>query len=431
MELSTIAIIITLITIFLFLTNIFDVWVTGMIGGILMVIFKVIPASGTFASFGGDIAMLMIGIMIMGTACTETGIAERIGYLTIRLARDSERRLVAMMFAVSCVASMFLNVTVIVAVFIPILSGVVSVGKGKYDPRHLFLPVGCGGGIGGFLSLVGSSNILNTSNQLVQFGYEREISFFEPTQISLLGIVICCIFVATFGYDFYVKYFSKQPFPNMELYGNEEGKLDKYKDVPKWKTYVAGGTLLVAAVMFAWNPISSITPGTWAMIGGMVVILTGIITAEQANKGISWPGIWVLAGTGGISAGISASGAGEIVANAVIRLFPFASNSPFALCVIFMVLTSILSNFMSDNGAVGITVPIAMSAAVGLGCDPLPFALACSCGSTIAVATPCCKPPLATLMAYGYSFRDFVAVGLPINVIMLICSAIMFKLIWF
>lgn len=189
--------------------------------------------------------------------------------------------------------------------------------------------------------------------------------------------------------------------------------------------------MLTAAVMFAWNPIPNITAGTWSMIGGMVVILTGVITSDQANKSISWPGIWIIAGTGGISAGISASGAGVLVSNFVIELFPFAESSPFAICVIFMILTSVLSNFMSDNGAVGITVPVAMSVAVGLGCDPLPFALACSCGATVAVATPCCKPPLATLMSYGYTFKDFVAVGLPINIIMLICSCVMFKIIWF
>jgi len=428
---STIALIITLITIVLFLTNIFDVWVTGMIGGILMVICGVIPSSGTFASFGGDIAMLMIGIMIMGAACTVTGIAERIGYWTIRISGGSERRMVSLLFAVSCIASMFLNVTVIIAVFTPIVCGVVTAGKGKYDPRHLLLPMGCGGGIGGFLSLVGSSNILNASNQLVSFGYERGFTFFEPTRTSALGILLCMIFVSTIGYNFYVKYFEKRPYPDLAIFGNVNGTPDDYKDVPKWKVYVAAGTLLAAAVMFAWDPIDNITIGTWAMIGGMIVILTGIVSGDEANKSISWPGIWIIAGTGGISAGIATSGAGEIVANFVIDLMPFAKDTPFFLCVIFMVLTSLLSNFMSDNGAVGVTVPVAMSVAAGLGYDPLPFALACSFGSTVAVATPCCKPPLATLMFAGYSFADFVAVGLPINLIMLVSGAVMFKFLYF
>lgn len=431
MELSTVALIVTLVTIVLFLTNVFDVWVTSMIGGILMVICGVIPASDAFSSFGGDIAMLMIGIMIMGTACTVTGIAERIGYWTIKISGGSERKMIGVLFVVSCVASMFLNVTVIVAVFTPILCGVVSAGKGKFDPRHLFLPMGAGGGIGGILSLVGSSNILNASNQLVAFGYERGFTFFEPTKTSVLGIVLCCLFVPTIGYNFYCKYFEKRPYPDLAIFGNIEGAPDDYKSVPKWKVYVAAGTLIGAAIMFAWNPLPHITTGTWSMIGGMIVILTGIVTGDQANKGISWPGIWIIAGTAGVSAGISSSGAGEIVSDFVIGLFPFAENSPFAMCVIFMLLTSLLSNFMSDNGAVGITVPVAMSVATGLGVDPLPFALACSYGSTVAVATPCCKPPLATLMFVGYSFKDFVAVGLPINLIMLASGSVMFKILYF
>lgn len=44
---------------------------------------------------------------------------------------------------------------------------------------------------------------------------------------------------------------------------------------------------------------------------------------------------------------------------------------------------------------------------------------------------PICKPPLATLMTYSYTFKDFVAVGLPINTIMLVASAIMLKLVFF
>ncbi len=272
---------------------------------------------------------------------------------------------------------------------------------------------------------------MNASNQLVSFGYERGFTFFEPTQVSWLGILVCTVFVPTIGYNWIKKYFSKKPMPDLAIFGNVEGAPDDFTSVPKWKVWVAAGTLIVAAVMFAWNPLKNITLGTWAMIGAMVVMMTGVITPELANKSVSWPGIWILAGTGGISAGIATSGAGEIVANFVLNLLPFAKSSPFAMCVIFMVLTSILSNFMSDNGAVGITVPIAMSLAVSLGMDPLPYALACAYGSTVAVSTPCCKPPLATLMFAGYNFKDFAAVGLPINLIMLICGSIMFKFIYF
>ena len=133
----------------------------------------------------------------------------------------------------------------------------------------------------------------------------------------------------------------------------------------------------------------------------------------------------------GMSAAIQSSGAGELLSNCVIGAFGPLAGSPYGMCVIMLITVTLLSNFMSDSAAAAIVAPIAMSVALSLGQDPLPYIVAVAVGALAAVGTPLATAPIAMLQSVGYRFKDYVAVAGPCNIACVAVSAVMLKLVFF
>ena len=86
-----------------------------------------------------------------------------------------------------------------------------------------------------------------------------------------------------------------------------------------------------------------------------------------------------------------------------------------------MLLMALLTNILSNNAAGIIGTPIAISIAQQLGLDPLPFVIAIIAGVNLSFATPMAyQTNLLVMHAGGYRFMDFVRVGVPLTVLMLL-----------
>lgn len=96
-----------------------------------------------------------------------------------------------------------------------------------------------------------------------------------------------------------------------------------------------------------------------------------------------------------------------------------------------MFASSLISNVMSDNAAAAIFTPIAIGFALSLHTNPLPFVLAAAYGVKDAIASPLSVATMTMLQPTGYRFKDYVVVGGSINLIMLVVSAIMLKIVYF
>jgi len=75
--------------------------------------------------------------------------------------------------------------------------------------------------------------------------------------------------------------------------------------------------------------------------------------------------------------------------------------------------------FISNTATAILIAPIAMSAAIGMGINPLPLLIAVSVGASMCFASPFSTPPNALVMSAGrYTFMDYVKVGLPLQILM-------------
>ena len=97
----------------------------------------------------------------------------------------------------------------------------------------------------------------------------------------------------------------------------------------------------------------------------------------------------------------------------------------------FIMLTSLLSLFISNNSTAALLLPIALSTAATLGVDPRPFVIGICFGASACYATPIGYQ--TNLLVYGpggYRFTDYLKLGVPLNVWVWLVSSICVPLVW-
>jgi len=91
----------------------------------------------------------------------------------------------------------------------------------------------------------------------------------------------------------------------------------------------------------------------------------------------------------------------------------------------------ICTEVVTNNAAAAITFPIAVSAAQQLGVDPRPFIIAICIAASASFSTPIGYQTNMIVQAFGnYKFKDFLRVGIPLNLIVFLLSVLIIPLIW-
>ena len=97
--------------------------------------------------------------------------------------------------------------------------------------------------------------------------------------------------------------------------------------------------------------------GGVAIIGASIVMAARCISERRAYQGVSWETVFITAASMGFAAGVGKSGAGEEIANFVIRASGRIGETSVGMCMLILVLSTVLSNFMSNIGVVVLIVP--------------------------------------------------------------------------
>jgi di/tricarboxylate transporter len=159
------------------------------------------------------------------------------------------------------------------------------------------------------------------------------------------------------------------------------------------------------------------------------MILTGCLQLRDAYRAMEGRILLIIIAMIALSAGLEKTGASESYARTFLSLFSGLSSAYVLSGVIL--LTSISTHVLSNNAAAILLLPIAISAAQGLGIDPKPFIIAVCFGASACFATPIGYQ--TNLLVYGpggYRFSDFFKLGMPLNLLVLLMGSLFIPLIW-
>jgi di/tricarboxylate transporter len=166
-----------------------------------------------------------------------------------------------------------------------------------------------------------------------------------------------------------------------------------------------------------------------AMGGVAVVFLAGLLTPREVYRAVDWPVLVLIAGMIVLGEAMDKTGALDLVAAQLIA--GVGSMGPHMTMWVFYIMTGGLSLLILNKPAAALMAPLAVILAQQLNVDPKPFIMAVAFAASTAMATP--MGYQTNLLVYGpggYTFKDFVRFGLPLNIIVGVIACLVIPLAW-
>lgn len=418
---STVAILIIVCTCILYLTEKFSVAVTTLLGMLAMVFTGILTFNEAFACFANTNVMLVLGMIVIVNGLLDSGIAGKFGKLLTKLVGQQEKVFVIIVFVSAAILSLFSTNAALVAMYMPFIASISVTSGGHITKKHTYLPLAMGGLIGGTGSLAGSTAPLLANDVLILTGAET-MKFFTPLPISLTIIAVVALCYWFFLYDLQVKLFDFDE----QLNDNEA----KVEEIPlnKRNAVVSLTIFAVCIVLFIIQPYDW-ELGLIAVAGAVAMVVTKCVDGQRSLRDMQWSALITLGAALAIAKGFVSSGVGELTMNWLMKVLGSWVANPVVLVTVFLLCGFILSQFMANGSLVSMLAAIAVPMAIEIGCNPMPVALACVYGCSLAMATPVATTTITMVQVAGYRFKDYFRIGGLVGIIGMIsawCAIVFF-----
>jgi len=185
--------------------------------------------------------------------------------------------------------------------------------------------------------------------------------------------------------------------------------------------------ILAAVVLSAGFGLLSITSA--ALIGAVLVVLTGCLAIREAYKAIEWEVLFLIYGMLGVGLAMEKTGGAEWIAMGVVGVMDHLG--PLAILAAIYLLASILTELVTNNAVAILMTPIAISIAGSMEVDPRPFLVAIMFGASASFITPIgYQTNTYVYGAGGYKFGDFMKIGIPLNLILWGTAVLLIPRFW-
>ena len=411
----------------LFVTEIIPLAITSLGGAIALGLMGIITPKVVFSGLSDSTVVLFAGMFVVGAALFYTGLAQKIGETVVSHAGTSENGLMLAIMLVTATMSAFLSNTGTTAALLPVVVGICAVAK--IPASRQLMPLAFAAGIGGIITMVGTPPNIIVSGTLTKFG-EQPFGFFEFAWIGIPLTVATIIFMMLIG---------KHLLPKHEIDDagdvEQEVAAEDISNDPKKQVYSGLILLGVIIVMILGDPLKShfginLPLSMVAVIGAMLCVLTGCLNEKQAYTSIDWVTIFLFAGMMPVATALDQSGAGKMIADAVIGVMGDNPSPYFATGVLFA-LSCIMTQFMSNTASCALLAPIGISIAQGMGADPHAVLMAIGVAASCAFGTPVGTPPNTLVLGPGqYKFIDYVKAGVPLILVCFVVSLLIIPIVW-
>lgn len=395
------------ISFILFFTEALPLAVTAMLVPVALSLpgVGILKGAAAFKNFGEQWVVTFMAIFIVGEALFRTGVANKLGDIVIGVAGKSQRRIVIFMALLLGCLSAFLSNSATMALFAPVLMGVAR--SSNLKPSQILMPMAFAICLGGNMTLMGASS-KGIINGLMNSYNVTPFAFFDYSGIGVVLFAIGMIYFSFLGYKL---------LPAINVKDEEEEKSEKeVLRLHKMPFAIVSFVIVVSTLASGF-----LAPPTAAMLGMILVVVSGCLTMKEAYKAVNWNTIFLFSGMLAMGDALQVTGADKMLGSVVSSL----ASSPMMLLAFIYTLAMIITNFMSNTAAAAVATPIAISSAVQFGVSPYPYCMAVGIAVSLCFLTPVATP--ANTIAFGlggYNFKDFFKIGFILQVLMWIFGLI-------
>ena len=412
---------------FLFVTELIPLAVTAMAACTALGILGVLPSKQVYAGLSNSTVVLFGGMFVIGAAMFKTGLAEAIGLWVVKKAGTNEVPLMGAIMIVTIILSSVSSNTGTVACLMPVIIGIANAAN--IPASKELMPLAVAANVGGTITMIGTPPNVIVTGALSAAGLPS-FGFFEFALIGVPLSVIVLVYMLTIG---------RKTIPIKSAGAMDEAAVKAAKEeagagddsAPKSKTkMIISGLILVGVVVAMALKLKTVPLHTAAVTGAILCVITGCLKEKEAYAGIDWVTIFLFAGMLSVATAMDKTGAGKLIADTVVGMMGDHPN-PLVLCAVLYLISNVLTQFMSNTASAALLAPIGISIAQSIGADPKPVLMALGIAASMAYATPMATPPNTLVLGPGgFSFNDYVKVGLPLCIITFIASVLIIPIFW-
>ena len=411
----------------LWVTEAIPLAVTGLLIMILQPLMGVIPAKEVFSSFGNQAVFFLIGAFIIAGAIEKYGLHKRIALGFLKHFEDSPRFFTFGIMLSCALLSFIMPEHGVAALFLPIITSILLVMK--LVPRESnfgkisLLCVAYGCSIGSLGTLIGGARNPLTISFLSEIGIN--VSFFDWMIYSMPVVIISLpivwfILQISFPIEIDDISLAKKEISNQVAI---EGKMKKPEIIV---------LSIVIFTMVLWIFFSSYTffgLAVIAILGSILLFISGSINWKDVEQRVPWGVILLYGGAITLGIGMQKAGSGAWIASI---LFNNLYGTPIFVILGLIIFTILLTNVMSNTGAVAVLLPIGIAISGEIpGISPLLASLIIALSGGLAFMLVIATPGNAITYSAGYfSTRDLFKAGSLANVACIIILFIIAIVYW-
>lgn len=414
---DVLSLVIMLVIVVLMLLDKFPATTLALAGAVVCCALGMYDFASILSDIGSTTAVLIISLSILGAALFYSGLAKKIAAFILKFTGRNEKGIIAGIMFASILLSAISSNTAVVMMMIPLVKCISQ--EADISIKRTMLPLALGAGLGGGCTLIGGTSNVSGNQVLADAGLPT-MGFWSLGTVGIPAAVIGVIFILTIGLKLLPKVEGGYDGENMDT-SVMETKGDKRRMV-----MTAVITILTVIAMM----ISTTALFVVALIGAILLILTGCVSEKEAFGTVDVKMLILIASFGVISSSISNTGGDKLIANGFISLVG-ENASPYLICALLFIVSSLLTQFMSNIVTIVMMGPIAINIATVLGVDPVAMVMTVIVAGNSCFATPFGSPYLTMLMPVAqYKFKDYVRIGLPMVIIYFIVSVAVIPMVW-
>ncbi len=202
---------------------------------------------------------------------------------------------------------------------------------------------------------------------------------------------------------------------------------EEIQEPPRWrKAPIAALIMLgvIVVVLPGW-----LTIAVAAIIGASLMVLSGCLTMDEAYQDIDWRAVFLIACMLPLGTAMQSSGTADFMANFVIRLA--GDYGGIAIMAGLFIMATAASQFMPNAVVTVLMAPIAINTANNMGLSPYALMMTVAIAASAAFLSPVGHPANVLVMGPGgYRFSDFIRVGLPLTILVLLITLLVLPIFW-
>ncbi len=394
-----------------------------------------IDSTSVAKSLMSDSVLFIMGSLMLAVAVVKQKLDKRIAYQIVRMTGTRTSSVCIGISLVSGILASFIGEHTVAAMMLPVAITLVTLTsddarkvRGLAAVLLFSICYGC--------SVAGIGTPSGGARNAIMIGYWKEF-FYDPTSPETARYLVDYVTWMLYCYPVFL---IQLPFVTLILlytfkpeYSNISRAVVKLREQIRSEGPMKAAdwvsVLAFALVLCGWlNFSDTLGLGTVAIFGAVVFLVIGLVQWEDVNSGVNWGVVLLYAAAISLGVQMKDSGAALWVANSFLSLLtPLGVDGGLPLWTAVSVLTTGVTNTMSNGAAVAVLGPITLKMATAAGESPLLIGFITAISSAFAYLTVIGTPACTIVYASGYlKTTDFLLVGyrmVVVSTILLILSA--------